>query len=166
MRRIIRVVTTAGVAVAACAGLLAGEVPAASASTLGNLVFVVKDQTGGAYYNVTTGARYDVVAATAAPTLAVAAVQAADGVVLATDGELFAPLGTTPADSVATVVENDVNGTLVDQSTGVEYNISGVGGDLQTGYMYALELTTGMILGVNNHVLLPVQRATGLTYGH
>lgn len=164
MSGITRLAAALACATAGAGAILTTAVPA-QASTAGQLVFVVKDQAGGAFWNVTTGARYDLVAASAAPTLGIAAVQAADGTILAADGEVLAPFGSTPLDSEVAVVEAQANGTLVDTSTAAEYDLAQVSPQMQSEYTLALKLTTGAILTINNHVLLPVQQATGLTYG-
>ena len=155
----------AAVAVLVTAVLSSGVGSASADTALGHLVFVVKDQAGGAYYNVTTGERYALVAASAVPTLAIAGVQTADGVVLTVDGQLYEPLDKavdgTPLADVVTVAQTSGTGTYVDAATGAQYVLTEERDAVPAANIYALRLATGAILTVNADVLLPVQAATG-----
>ena len=126
--------------------LVLGAAPTASAgTTLGQLVHVVKDQGGGAYYNVTTGERFDVVAASAAPTLATFGVRTVDNVVLTETGQLLVSAngltGSTPLDPVVTVAVTTGEGTYQDASDQTQYVITTVGQAVPAGNEFALNWT-------------------------
>lgn len=142
--------------------------PSASASTpAGHLVFVVEDQTGGAYYNVKTGERYDVTSLSLVPNLGIAGVQAASGIVLSSDGQLYEPLDLvasgTPGESVVTVAQTTATGTFVDETDQTQWVLVTERSAVPAANEFALQLADGTILTVANHVLIPVQSATGLT---
>jgi hypothetical protein len=153
-----------GVALAA-AGLLVPLSLPASADFASQCVFLVKDQAGGAYYNLTTGERFDVIVASAVPTIGVFAVEAADGFVMSADGALFGPIDRqtqgSPGDAVVQVVQTNVGGAYQDASTGAEYALVTAGATIPAENDYALMTATNTLLLVNGDVLLPIQKATG-----
>jgi len=144
----------------------------ASATTVGPVttaktIHVVKDQGGGAFYNLKTGESYELAATSIAPNLAIYAVQASDGVVLTETGDLLGPVTgdaqDTPADSVVAVAATTGTGTYVDASTGVKYAVTTVGTTLPADNQYALKTATNTIVLLNGKVLVPVTNATGLS---
>lgn len=153
-----------GVALAGAGLVMSTGLPATASTSPSQLVFLVKDQGGGAFYNVTTGERYDVTAVSAVPTLGIFGVQAADGTVMDSTGQLFEPVGTatvgTPADSVVTVVQNSATGTFADAATGATYALATAGAAIPAGNQLALQTATNTILLLNGHVLIPVQSLT------
>jgi hypothetical protein len=147
--------------------LVLGAAPSAGAgTTLGQLVHVIKDQGGGAYYNVTTGERFDVVAASAAPTVATFGVRTVDNVVLTETGQLLVTAngltGSTPLDPVVTVAVTTGVGAYQSAGDQTQYVIVTAGQAVPAENEFALKTATGALLTVNNKVLIPVQRAAGL----
>lgn len=161
-----RAVQAIGVVAAATGAAVAAMSPAGAATSAGQVVHVVKDQAGGAFYNVVSGERFDVVAVSAAPTLGVFGVQAADGAVLTESGALLTPINMavagTAADSVVAVAETTGVGTYQSANDGAVYTVSSVGTALPAGNEYALKTATGAILTINNKLLLPIEFKTGL----
>jgi hypothetical protein len=154
---------------AAAAGVIAGTAPAAGADNeAGQIVHVVKDQGGGAYYNVVTGERFDVTATSAVTTLSGFGVQAASGIVLTDLGQILLPVNgvtdPTPAATVVQVVETTALATYQDATTGALYAIRTVGQTIPAGNELALKLATKTILTINNKVLIPIEHATGLDH--
>jgi hypothetical protein len=158
------VVTGAGAMVVSGSGL-------ASATTAGGVssakvLYVVKDQGGGAFYNVKTGETFELAATSIAGTLAKFAVQAADGVVLTETGDILAPVGGasqgTPADQVVSVVATTGVGTYQDASTGAKFVISTASASIPAANELALKTATGEIVTINGKVLIPVESKTGL----
>lgn len=162
VRRIVRRVAVA----ATCAAAFVGSPVASAAMSPGQLVFVVKDQTGGAYYNLTTGARYALVASTAVPTLAIAGVETTDGLVLTADGQLLQPLADaaqgSPAAAVVEVARTTGVGTWEDVATGAQFTLVDARAGVPAGGYYALQLSRDSILTVNGELLVPVQAGAGL----
>ena len=167
MSHLKRSVQVVGALAAACTGAFVPGPPVSAATEAGHLVWVVEDQTGGLYYNVKTGERFDVASLQFVPNLGIAAVQAASGLVLSTDGQLFAPLGQTsegtPGESVVTVGETTGVGTFVDAADETQWVLVDERSTVPAVNEFALKLADGTILTVANHVLIPVQSATGLT---
>ena len=161
-----RAVQAIGVAAAAAGVVAAASAPAGASTSAGQAVHVVKDQAGGAFYNVVTGERFDVTAASAVSTLGVFGIQAADGAVLTESGALLAPINTavggTVADSVVAVAETTGVGTYQSANDGAVFTVQSVGAALPAGNEFALKTATGAILTLNSDVLLPIQSATGL----
>ena len=156
----------AAVTTLACGSLIAAAAPTTAAMSPGTLVWMVKDQAGGAYYNGTTGVRYALVATSAVPTLAIAGLQTADGLVLTVDGDVLQPLadGTvgTPADTLVAVVRTTGVGTWEDTSTQAQFTLVDLRDAVPGETDYALQVSKNVILTVNNELLQPVQAVTGL----
>ena len=166
MAAVRRTVRRVAIAVTCVAALVASPVMAFASMTPGQLVFVVKDQAGGAYYNVTTGARFALVAATAVPTVAIAGVATSDGLVLTADGQLLQPLADaaqgSPAAEVVSVARTTGVGSWEDASTGAQFELVDVRADLPIASEFALRASKDAILTINDKLLVPVQATTGL----
>jgi hypothetical protein len=140
--------------------------PASADPAAGQIVHVVKDQAGGAYYNITTGERFDVTATSAATSLSGFAVKATNGLVLTDLGQILVPVNglvdPTPAATVVQVAETNAIGTYQDAETQAMFVITTAGSTVPAANEWALQFATGTILTINNEVLLPVQHALGL----
>src|SRR5947209_4970771 len=147
-----RLMQAAVAGVFACGSVAVVAEPTSAAMSPGTLVWVVKDQAGGAFYNVTTGARYAVVAASAVPTLAIAGLQTADGVVLTADGDLLQPLAAaatgTPAEVVVGVARTTGVGTWEDASNNAQFTLVDVRDAVPGETGFALQLSKDVILTV------------------
>src|SRR4051812_27651677 len=152
-----RALTAVGV-LAATAGIAAAATPSV-ADTNSKFVRVVKDQAGGAYYNLVTGERFDVTAASAVPSLAEAGIKFTGGLILTETGDLLVPVGGTvdgsPAATVVEVAETTEYGTYQSAVDGALFAVQTAGGILPAGNEYAIQLATGTIITINNEVLLP-----------